>query len=484
MSEDMNGPVNENPVAAVASGAVSAVGRAIAGKAKQKVGGALVGTALRSIATSGKADPKMIAAIQPLVANIISIMSDPALRAQLVKLMGQARTAKQAAPAAPQPATPTATPVAGAARESVEDFHNDAVMEEANPEDKITLNVPLFLRLMEYAKEDAKTDMDLHDVTEKVIALSEQGDTLTMDHYDEIVSGPSGESDMTEAWDDDDYDYDDFDSRRFARRGSALHAASENNPRIFPCPTCGCENRLTRQDQMRGYQCDSCADAMESGGEIRYCDDNQEFDESASDAGASHDDIVNAIMHRIHARHLDQALAAIHEHGIESFNDTVDSVASSHVGASELGTSDISAMVKDVLSQLTVKESTLESITECGMTPMGSTGEPQVNISVSKTTTDNSGAGSVSVSGNAKDTETLNQLLKLAGLDLVVSEQPAAQEVSPCGAAAVVDVEPAHAMSITPEFDDGPDLGSASYSTNGVTLKDLLVNRMRDKFAQ
>jgi hypothetical protein len=45
----------------------------------------------------------------------------------------------------------------------------------------------LFIRLLEYAKEDAKTDVDLHTATENALALSETGKTLTMDDYDTIV---------------------------------------------------------------------------------------------------------------------------------------------------------------------------------------------------------------------------------------------------------------------------------------------------------
>lgn len=60
---------------------------------------------------------------------------------------------------------------------------------EENPTDKITLDVPLFLRMMEYAKEDAKTDMDLHDVTERAIELMKQNKLLSMKHYDRIVGG-------------------------------------------------------------------------------------------------------------------------------------------------------------------------------------------------------------------------------------------------------------------------------------------------------
>ena len=66
-------------------------------------------------------------------------------------------------------------------------------MEQFNPKDKVTLDIPLFIRLLEYAREDAKTDMDLHNVAENAIALSETGKTLTMAQYDEIVKNPQQE---------------------------------------------------------------------------------------------------------------------------------------------------------------------------------------------------------------------------------------------------------------------------------------------------
>jgi hypothetical protein len=48
--------------------------------------------------------------------------------------------------------------------------------------------------------------------------------------------------------------------------GSALRAATRDNPRNLPCPTCGGANRLTPIDRARGYQCDSCADRAEGRG--------------------------------------------------------------------------------------------------------------------------------------------------------------------------------------------------------------------------
>jgi hypothetical protein len=58
-----------------------------------------------------------------------------------------------------------------------------------NPKDKICVDVPLFIRLLEYAREDAKTDMDLHNVAENIIELSQLGETLGMQEYALIVSG-------------------------------------------------------------------------------------------------------------------------------------------------------------------------------------------------------------------------------------------------------------------------------------------------------
>jgi hypothetical protein len=61
------------------------------------------------------------------------------------------------------------------------------IKESVNPTDTIKTDVPLFIRLLEYAREDAKTDMDLHNVTENIIRLSSSGKTLTMSNYDNIV---------------------------------------------------------------------------------------------------------------------------------------------------------------------------------------------------------------------------------------------------------------------------------------------------------
>ena len=59
-----------------------------------------------------------------------------------------------------------------------------------NPRDTITLDVPLFIRLLEYAREDAQADMDLHNVAENAIGLALSGKVLTMNDYNMIVGSP------------------------------------------------------------------------------------------------------------------------------------------------------------------------------------------------------------------------------------------------------------------------------------------------------
>ena len=59
--------------------------------------------------------------------------------------------------------------------------------------DTVTLDIPLFIRMLEYAKEDAQTDMDLHDVAEKAIALNKSKEMLSMEDYNTIIGDSNNE---------------------------------------------------------------------------------------------------------------------------------------------------------------------------------------------------------------------------------------------------------------------------------------------------
>ena len=64
------------------------------------------------------------------------------------------------------------------------------VKEEADAKDVVTMDIPLLIRVLEFIREDVKTDMDLHRVVENLIDLRTEG-VLTMEDYDEIVDIPS-----------------------------------------------------------------------------------------------------------------------------------------------------------------------------------------------------------------------------------------------------------------------------------------------------
>lgn len=51
----------------------------------------------------------------------------------------------------------------------------------------LRLNVPLMLRLLEYAREDANSDLDLHFLVENLVRINNDNSYLAMQNYPEIV---------------------------------------------------------------------------------------------------------------------------------------------------------------------------------------------------------------------------------------------------------------------------------------------------------
>jgi len=80
------------------------------------------------------------------------------------------------------------------ARDYVKSEFNEAV---EGAENSLTMGIPLFIRMLEFAREEARTDADLHHVTKKMIDM---GGNVTMDDYEEIMTSVGGEeSKMGEA---------------------------------------------------------------------------------------------------------------------------------------------------------------------------------------------------------------------------------------------------------------------------------------------
>jgi predicted RNA binding protein YcfA (HicA-like mRNA interferase family) len=59
--------------------------------------------------------------------------------------------------------------------------------EAVDRKDTVTVDIPLLIRLLELAREDIKSDMDLHRVVEKLISIRNKG-VLTMDDYDTVAN--------------------------------------------------------------------------------------------------------------------------------------------------------------------------------------------------------------------------------------------------------------------------------------------------------
>ena len=104
-----------------------------------------------------------------------------ALRMYSQKIANRVLVREAAMPAQAPVAAPMQAPVA--APEVPAEMPADEI-------DTVTLDIPLMIRLLEYAREDAETDMDLHNVAEQLITLSKEIGTLTMDHYDSIMGSP------------------------------------------------------------------------------------------------------------------------------------------------------------------------------------------------------------------------------------------------------------------------------------------------------
>jgi hypothetical protein len=63
---------------------------------------------------------------------------------------------------------------------------------------KVSMDIELVIRLLEWAHEEAKSDVEIHKLVENLELLSREHGALTMDFYQEIISGISNNSDIEE----------------------------------------------------------------------------------------------------------------------------------------------------------------------------------------------------------------------------------------------------------------------------------------------
>jgi hypothetical protein len=86
--------------------------------------------------------------------------------------------------------------------------------------------------MLEYAREDASTDVDLHDVAKKAIGLSSEGNVLTMDDYDTIIgeTEPLNEDDWMQK--DDESDMADSQLKSIQSNTSKLMDMIDDNEQL------------------------------------------------------------------------------------------------------------------------------------------------------------------------------------------------------------------------------------------------------------
>jgi len=70
-----------------------------------------------------------------------------------------------------------------------------------DPVDLVSMDIPLFIRLLEFAREDAQEDADLHEITQRAVELTKQQGILQMDDYDEIIAAKDEINEGAEALD-------------------------------------------------------------------------------------------------------------------------------------------------------------------------------------------------------------------------------------------------------------------------------------------
>jgi len=60
------------------------------------------------------------------------------------------------------------------------------INEATDKRDTISIDIPLMIRLLELAREDVKTDVELHKIVERLISIRNKG-ILNMNHYHYIA---------------------------------------------------------------------------------------------------------------------------------------------------------------------------------------------------------------------------------------------------------------------------------------------------------
>jgi hypothetical protein len=74
---------------------------------------------------------------------------------------------------------------------TVEEYSDD---QNGSYPPSIKTDIPLMIRLLEFAREEASSDIDLHALATNLVSMSQDGRTLTMSDYPSLLEGFSPKS--------------------------------------------------------------------------------------------------------------------------------------------------------------------------------------------------------------------------------------------------------------------------------------------------
>lgn len=66
------------------------------------------------------------------------------------------------------------------------EYKANKIGESLDKQDHVSLDVPLLIRVFELVREGAKTDVDVHNITERILSIKDKG-VLTMSDYEHIA---------------------------------------------------------------------------------------------------------------------------------------------------------------------------------------------------------------------------------------------------------------------------------------------------------
>ena len=324
--------------------------------------------------------------------------------------------------------------------ESVQEAEGEDVV------DTVTMDVPLLLRVMEYAREDAHEDIDLHDLAERMIAMSKDG-PLSMDDYDSLVGGVETPAEVDEVSNKTLSSYTD----KAAKERDTYHAdrnKDAESARKYYNRKAGVRKALsiTKEDQL----------------------DELSPQTLGSYVSKSVKDEKERRAHGIRVR--DELRAATGK----NFGTPIDRKLYSPTASRASGQ-------KRAIDKLTGKSKVpaQEGYYTPGPETMPGAVGPQETTNVSFNQTKRMGDATVTVSANARDMEELHRVLKLAGIE-VKGEVEAEPSVADA-AVALAPHMPAEPAEEPCGCDDAPEAEVKPLDFKYSTDKTALVNVLRDK---